>query len=212
MKRSLYQFDFKEISPYKTRKTLIERCQAQDTEAWLAFYQPYYNYARNVIKYSYFNIPDSDIDELAHQVMVDMCEKIRNFDPDTPSNRHPGEKTTFHGWFGWQVKSVVRNYFRKNRHTADTVEFDPQLNTAFVEFADAFFEEREQAIHAKAMELLTRSRTGKRNIEAFQMYFNGVGVAEIARELDMSENSVHQAVSRCRRFLTERRKELEDLI
>ena len=208
----IYQFDFKNISPYKTRKTLIERCKANDPEAWLAFYRPYYNYARNVIKSSYFNIPESDIDELAHQIMIDMCEKIGNFDPETPSRYHPGEKVTFRGWFGWQVKTVVRNYFRKNKHIAVTEEFKPELNTALADFADAFCEEREQAIQAKAMELLLQSRSSKRNIEAFQMYLNGIGVVQIAQELDMPQNSVHQAICRCRKFLTERRKELEELI
>ena len=62
------------------------------------------------------------------------------------------------------------------------------------------------------MELLTRSRTNKRNIEAFQMFLNGRTTAEIAAELEMPENSVYQAVCRCRRFLVERRRELEDLL
>ena len=88
----IIQFDFTNISPYKTRKTLIERCKAKDPEAWLAFYRPYYNYARNVIKRSYFNIPESDIDELAHQVMIDMCEKIGNFDPEKPSQYHHSQR------------------------------------------------------------------------------------------------------------------------
>lgn len=208
----IYQFDFKDITPYKTRKTLIERCKANDPEAWLAFYRPYYNYARNIIKSKYFNIPESDIDELAHQVMVDMCKKIGDFNPKTASNRNPGEKAKFRGWFGWQVKTVVRNYFRKNKHIAVTEEFKPELNTALADFAEAFYEEREQAIQTMAMELLAQSRTSRRSIEAFQMYLNGVGVVQIAEELEMQENSVHQAICRCRKFLTERRKELEELI
>ena len=64
----------------------------------------------------------------------------------------------------------------------------------------------------KAMELLAQSRTNKRNIEAFQMFLNDRSVTDIAAELGMAENSVHQAVSRCRRFLTERRKMLEELL
>ena len=91
-------------------------------------------------------------------------------------------------------------------------EFKPELNTALADFAEAFYEEREQAIQTRAMELLTKSRTSRRNIEAFQMYLNGVGVVKIAEELEMQENSVHQAICRCRKFLTERRKELEELI
>ena len=91
-------------------------------------------------------------------------------------------------------------------------EYNPELDADIAEFDAHFHEEREQAIQMKAMELLTLSRTNKRNIEAFQMFLNGRSVADIATELDMAENSVHQAVSRCRRFLTERRKELEELI
>jgi DNA-directed RNA polymerase specialized sigma24 family protein len=44
------------------------------------------------------------------------------------------------------------------------------------------------------------------------MFLNDRSVADIAAELGMAENSVHQAVSRCRRFLTERRKVLEELL
>jgi RNA polymerase sigma factor (sigma-70 family) len=141
-----------------------------------------------------------------------MCEKIENFDQETPSKYHPGEKATFHGWFCWQVKTVIRNYFRKNRNLTAAEEFKPELNTALADFAEAFYEEREQAIQTKAVELLIKSRTNDRTIEAFQMYLNGIGVIEIAEELNMPQNSVHQAICRCRKFLTERRKELEELI
>ena len=206
------QFDFTNISPYKTRKTLIERCKANDPEAWQAFYKPYYNYAYNIIKYRYFNIQEEDIADLAHQVMIEICKKIENFDPEFPSRRHPGEKVKFHNWFYDQTRTVVTRYLRIRMNTANMEEFKTELNTALADFAEAFYEEREQAIQAKAMELLAQSRTSKRSIEAFQMYLNGIGVVQIAEELDMQKNSVHQAICRCRKFLIERRKELEELI
>ena len=94
----------------------------------------------------------------------------------------------------------------------ETVEFDPEMDADMLQWDQTFLEEREQAIQKKLLELLAKSRTNKRNIEAFQMVVNGRPVPEIAQELDMSENSVHQATSRCRRFLLEHRRELESLI
>lgn len=203
--------DFTGITPYQTRKTLIEKCKAKDEQAWLAFYEPYRNYARRIILNKYYNVSGC-CDELAHEVMVKVCRSIENFDPDLPSRSRPGERVRFRTWFFSQIRTVVSSFFDKRQKTEELFELDPEADADIEGFDARFHEEREQAIHAKAMELLTQSRTNKRNIEAFQMFLNGRTTAEIAAELEMPENSVYQAVCRCRRFLVERRRELEDLL
>ena len=204
--------DFSNITPYKTRKTLIEQCKVDDPAAWEAFYAPYRNYACSIIKNKYGYLSPDECDELAHVVMVKVCGQIGKFDPEMVSSRNPGERVKFRAWFCNQIQTVVRSYCRNRKKDLEIFEFNPELDADIAEFDAHFHEEREQAIQMKAMELLTLSRTNKRNIEAFQMFLNGRSVADIATELDMAENSVHQAVSRCRRFLIERRKELEELI
>ena len=203
--------DFSGITPYQTRKTLIEKCKTKDEQAWLAFYEPYRNYARKIIQNKYYNV-GSSCNELAHEVMVKVCRSIENFDPDMPSRSRPGERVKFRTWFFSQIRTVVSSFFEKKHKTEELFEFNPETDADIEGFDSRFHEEREQAIHAKAMELLTRSRTNKRNIEAFQMFLNDRTTAEIAAELEMPENSVYQAVCRCRRFLVERRGELEDLL
>ena len=203
--------EFNGIDPYRTRKTLIEKCKAKDDQAWLAFYEPYRKYARRIIQGKYFSL-DQVADELAHEVMVKVCRSIVNFDPDMPSRSRPGERVKFRTWFFSQVRTVVSSYLEKKRKSEEIFEFNPETDADIARFDSSFYEEREQAIHAKTMELLTGSRTNKRNIEAFQMFLNGRPVAEIAEELQMPEQSVYQAVSRCRRYLVERRRELEDLL
>ena len=203
--------DFSYITVSKTRKTLIERCMKDDPEAWEAFYAPYRDYARNIIRYKYFDLSQTELDELAHEVMIKVSGSIRNFDPDTPSRHKPGEKAKFRAWFCNQIRTVLRTYFRNRQKNREIFEFDPELDADLAEFDAKFHEEREQAILAKAMELLTQSRANRRTIEAYQMQLNDRAVADIAEELGMTENSVHQAVCRCRRFLEEHRRELEEL-
>ena len=204
--------DFTNITPYQTRKTLIELCKLNDPAAWQAFYTPYRNYARGIIKSKYGYLSSDECDELAHEVMVLVSGRIENFDPEMPSRRNSGERVKFRAWFCNQIQTVVRTYCRNRKRNQEVFEFNPDLDADVAEFDARFHEEREQAIQTKAMELLAQSRTNKRNIEAFQMVVNGRPVPEIAKELDMSENSVHQATSRCRRFLLEHRRELESLI
>ena len=204
--------DFTNITPYQTRKTLIDQCKRNDPEAWLAFYKPYYNYARNVIKSKNLYLSADECDELAQEVMIKVAEKIENFDPETPSRHNPGERVKFRAWFHNQIMSVAREYCRKRLKNLKHFKFNPELDADVAEFDAQFHKEREQAIQTKALELLCQSRTNPRNIEAFQMFLNGQSVPDIAAELGMAENSVHQAVCRCRRFLAERRRELEYLL
>lgn len=228
--------DFSHIDVYKTRKTLIERCKGRtpvvptsgarlratqidrmngfDPEAWRAFYTPYRNYAFKTIRYRYsgYGLSSSECEELAQEVMEKVTETIVKFDPDHPSKYNRGEKVKFRTWFYHQVRTVVRNYLRRLKKDLETIEFDPELDTDLAAFDAQFHEEREQAILAKALELLAQGRTSRRTIEAYQMFVNGRPVAEIAEELDMPENSVHQAVCRCRRSLEKHRRELEELL
>ena len=211
--------DFSNITPYQTRKTLIEYCKLNDPAAWQAFYTPYRNYARSIIRSRYVFLSESELDELAHEAVVKIasfdekakCKVIDQYDPDCRNLRNPEGRAKFRNWFYRKVWSLASQYCRNRKKNQEVFEFDPERD-ARADFDARFYEEREQAIQTKAMELLAQSRTNKRNIEAFQMFLNGRSVADIASELDMAENSVHQAVSRCRRFLTERRKMLEELL
>ena len=204
--------DFSYITVSKTRKTLIERCRNADPQAWEAFYTPYRNYAFNIIRYKYFDFSPEECDDIAQEVMIKVSGSIRRFDPELPSRNKPGEKAKFRSWFYNQVRTVARTHFRNRRKNREIFEYDPELDADLAEFDARFHEEREQAIKAKAMELLTRSRTKPCTIEAYQMQLNGCAVPAIAGELGMTENQVHQAVCRCRRFLEEHRRELEELL
>ena len=206
------------VNPGKTRKTLIQKCMEDDPEAWNAFYQPYYNYVFNIISgksfYGY-SLSEADRKELASDVIIKIYEMMKEgngFQFDRESRRHPGQMATFRAWIYNQIKTVMRTFYRRRQANMETVEFDPEMDADMLQWDQTFLEEREQAIQKKLLELLAKSRTNKRNIEAFQMVVNGRPVPEIAQELDMSENSVHQATSRCRRFLSEHRRELESLI
>ena len=159
--------DFSNITPYKTRKTLIEYCKLNDPAAWQAFYTPYRNYARAIIKSKYGFLSSDECDELAHEVMVLVSGRIENFDPEMPSRRNSGERVKFRAWFCNQIQTVVRTYCRNRKRNQEVFEFNPDLDADVAEFDARFHEEREQAIQTKAMELLAQSRTNKRNIEAF---------------------------------------------
>ena len=200
------------IDVVKTRKTLIERCREADPEAWFAFYKPYRDFARYIIQKKYYDLSKTEVDDLAQEVMVKVSESIAQFDPERPSSRHPGEKVKFHNWFWNQVRSVLRTYFNRRSKQREIFEFNPEIDADMAKFDDQFYAQREEAIKEKAMELLVQSHASRRTIEAYQMQLAGRDVSAIAQELGMSENSVHQAVCRCRRFLVERRGELEDLL
>ena len=203
--------DFSNITPYQTRQTLIAKCKEKDEAAWMAFYEPYRKYAFIIIRHFYPSLSVQESEELAHEVMVRVVDSIERFDPEMPSRYNLGERVKFRTWFYNQIRTVVNK--RNRRDEKYKKIFDCLLKDTDCTVEDArFHEEREQMIQNKAMELLAQGRTNKRNIEAFQMFLNGRSVTDIAWELGMSENSVHQAVCRCRHSLVKHRKELEEVL
>ena len=196
-----------------TCMTVIEKCRENDPDGWLAFYQPYRDYARNYIQNKYPTLSPTDCDDIAQDVMIHVATSIRKFDPKMPSRHNPGQRAKFRNWFYWQIRTVMQEHWREcermKKEREMLSEVPDCMNGNLAKFDAAFHEAREKAIRDKAMEMLTRGRTKKRNIEAFQMMLNGRKAADIAKELDMSEDLVHQAVSRCRRFLAKRQKDLQ---
>lgn len=203
---------FTHVDVYKTRKTLIERCREADPEAWFAFYKPYRDFARYIMETWYFDLSQTEVEDLSHEVMVKVSKSMAKFDPDRPSRRHPDERVKFHNWFWNQVRTVLRLYLNQRGNRKKIFEYNPEIDADMAKFDDQFYAQREEAIKTKAMELLAKSRTNPRTVEAYQMQLAGRDVSVIAQELGMPENSVHQAVCRCRRALEKHRRELEELL
>lgn len=189
---------------YTTRKSLIKGIQANDESSWNEFFQFYENYIKNVVYGMGYYLSDSEKDEIVQNVMVSIHARNNPevFDKKAES-KYKFNRSKFRTWLSWLIKTAVRQVIRARIKQNQQTEFQEESEADLPDLAPAEAEALEKTVTAKALEILTtKTRTNAKNIEAFQMVvFGGIPVAEVCRNLEMSENQVHQAVCRCRKVL-----------
>ena len=194
---------------YQTRVTLIQRVQnQQDEQSWEEFVRVYRRYIYAIIRS--MNISEHDTEDILQQVLINLWNSLPKMDYEK-INR-------FRSWLSTVTKNCVTDFIRKRTREANRLEKASKDDTLTYLKAIRLPEieniaEREWEIHLTnmALENIEPLFSGKA-VDAFRLTLQGKSVEEIARELDLKENSVYRLKNRVKeRLILEIRHLREEL-
>jgi len=199
-----------EDDQYNTRATLIQRVQNQhDEQSWEEFVRVYRRYIYAIIRS--MNISEHDTEDILQQVLINIWNSLPKMDCDK-INR-------FRSWLSTVTKNAVTDFIRKRTREAKRLEKAGQddtltyLKTIRLPEIESIAE-KEWEIHLTnlALENIEPLFSGKA-VDAFRMTLEGKSVEDIAKELDLKENSVYRLKNRVKERLIQEivqlRQELE---
>jgi RNA polymerase sigma factor (sigma-70 family) len=195
---------------YKTRATLIQRVQNQHDEAsWEEFVRVYRRYIYAIIRS--MNISEHDTEDILQQVLLKLWNNLPKMDYEK-INR-------FRSWLSTITKNCVTDFIRKRTRDANRLKKAGKDETLTYLKAIRLPEidriaKREWEIHLTnlALENVASLFSGKA-VDAFRLTLEGKSVEEVAKALDLKENSVYRLRNRVKDRLIQEivhlREELE---
>jgi len=195
---------------YRTRETLIQRVQNRhDEQSWEEFVCVYRRYIYAIIRS--MNINEHDTEDILQQVLINLWNSLPKMDY-TRINR-------FRSWLSTVTKNCVTDFIRKRTRDAQRLEKAARDETLTYLRTIRLPEigkiaEREWEIHLTnmAMENIESFFSGKA-VDVFRLSLKGLSVEDIARELNLKENSVYRLKNRVKDRLIQEinrlRQELE---
>lgn len=173
-----------------TKQTLIMRAKNKDDhQAWEDFVGYYESFIGVIL--GHLNVRVSDRDDLKQDILLKIWDNLQKFDYDP-------EKGRFRSW----LKTLIRNKFidsvRKKKRVQDREVMSLDNSHESEEISPNLTEEklseiidREWRVHMtnKAMERVEKAFSGNA-IKVFKMSLDEVPTREIARRLELSENSI----------------------
>jgi RNA polymerase sigma factor (sigma-70 family) len=200
-------FTVAEEDQYQTRATLIQRVQnQQDEQSWAEFVHVYRRYIYAIIRS--MNISEHDTEDILQQVLINLWNSLPKMDYEK-INR-------FRSWLSTVTKNCVTDFIRKRTREAKRLEKAGQDDTLTYLKAIRLPEidsiaEREWEVHLTniALENIEPLFSGKA-VDAFRLTLKGKSVEEIAKELDLKENSVYRLKNRVKERLIQEIRHLRD--
>ena len=167
-----------------TSRTLLEKISSGDEISWDEFYSRYAPVIQALAKYR--EIPESDVEDICQQVMIQFFKQSRSFrfDPDL---------ARFRTYFGRIINAKIIDYFRERRvQTPDHSEpgiADPGIEQLFIgEWRKVVLKDAEQKL---------KNRVSPETYQAYELYaVQERPVEKVAAYLDCSVNQVYQAKKR----------------
>jgi RNA polymerase sigma-70 factor (ECF subfamily) len=178
-------FEKASFDPGVTRASIFLRLQASDTRlretSWSEFSEKYCPFLRGYGGRLGFS--GADLDDLVQQVLVGFFGVSPRFEYDPSKGR-------FRGYLTWAIRAAASK-MRRGHHPQPLGDYDP----AGPEDAGAV-EVWDRVALTRALNEV-RLEVDPHTFEAFELYAQrGVPAEEVARQLDLSVDSVHQAKSR----------------
>ena len=182
---------------WNTRESLLLRASDPDNhEAFEEFVYYYKNFISMV--FSKLGVQQSQIDDLRQDLLIKLWKDIGKFD----STR---ENSNFRGWLSVVMRHEVYRFFRKNKANNELSETELSLSQES-EIDQMIEQEWKAYITSLAVEKIKAHFDGNA-LKVFYLTLEGKSAADIAVELDMSENSVYVLRSRVKaRFQSEIRQ------
>ena len=154
-------------------------------EVYNEYFSPVYNY----IFYKLLNRENTE--DLVSQVFMKICSHLHTFDPQRASLRT---------WIYRIADHALIDFYRKQRPTVSIDHEEAGLqNVLFVHFDDQYeleLKPTRQAVLAALRQLPERDRTF-----IYYKYYLNITNREIARQLNMNENTVSAIMARARQKL-----------
>ena len=168
-----------------TSRTLLEKISSGDEISWDEFYSRYAPVIQALAKYR--EIPESDVEDICQQVMIQFFKQSKSFrfDPDL---------ARFRTYFGRIINAKIIDYFRERRvQTPDHSE--PGIADSGIE--QLFIGEWRKVVLKDAEQKL-KNRVSPETYQAYELYaVQERPVEKVAAYLDCSVNQVYQAKKRC---------------
>lgn len=173
-----------------TRFSLLKRLQtnSHDQESWAEFHDCYYDFILSLLRRMY--IGHHDCQDLAQKSLLKAWKNIENY--DISSN-----KGKFRSWIATITNNTARSHYRKINSEKyqvqsgqDSLLQDTVDVTKEPEIHKVIEEEWEKHISNKAWEVIA-PQLSEKVIVAFKRVLEGVAIADIAKELDITENTVY---------------------
>lgn len=192
---------------YNTRATLIQRVQNQhDDASWDEFVRVYRRYIYAIIRS--MNISEHDTEDILQQVLINLWNGLPKMDYRKIKR--------FRSWLSTVTKNCVTDFIRKRTREANRLEKAGKddtltyLKTIRLPEIDNIAE-REWEIHLTnlALENIEPLFSGKA-VDAFRLTLEGKEVAEIAKLLDLKENSVYRLKNRVKERLIQEIRHLRE--
>ena len=182
------------MDTYQTRHTLLERIRDPHNEtAWQEFMDFYQGYIYTIIRS--MNIKPIDAEDILQQINVKLWKNL-------PEHKHQLEKGRFRAWVATVSKNTVISFIKKQKNRIDKLnqlEKDEQLHyldaIKLPEIDLIVQKEWEVFISNSALENIS-SKFTPQAIQAFELHLDGLEVAEIAKKINVSRDSIYKYISR----------------
>lgn len=165
---------------------MIQQAETLDMES---VYQTYFPTVYNYVYYKLLNRENTE--DIVSQVFIKVLRHLSNFDPG---------KASVKTWILRITDNTLTDFYRRQRPSVsiDNEEngLDNVLNVHFDEQYDQAFSPTRRAVQQALAQLPERDR-----MFIYYKYFEGITNREIARMLDMNENTVAATLSRARQKL-----------
>ncbi|MCM8527237.1 MAG: sigma-70 family RNA polymerase sigma factor [Lentisphaeraceae bacterium] len=188
----------------QTRQTLIERIRDQHNElAWEEFVATYESYIYAIIRRMGISAEDSK--DIHQDVVLNLWKKLPDY------RKNPNSR--FRSWLSTVTSNAVKYFIRSSVNKSKKLDryenLLKDLDDSSTEIEAIADEEWELFIADKAMKTVEQAFSG-RGMDVFQMSLYGHSIAEIAKELNIEENSVYQLRARVKKSLTKEISRLKE--
>lgn len=187
---------------YITRKTLLMRaCNQDDDKAWEDFVYYYESFIEMVI--CQLLIDKSQVNDLRQDILIKLWKKLKSYDES---------KSKFRTWLSRVIRNTVINYIRDNAKAKNMLApetenlLDPESEN---ELNCHIQSEWEAYVTNLALERI-KPLFSDNALKIFNMVLDNISVNEIAKELDLSPDSVYKMKTRTVKRLKEEIKIIRD--
>lgn len=191
---------------WNTRKSLLKRARdPSDEEAWTDFVGYYENFIYHILRRLELNTEDCD--DLVQDILLKLWKNLKTYD---------AEKGRFRTWLGRVVRYAAYDYFSKVKTRRKLLEEESAMAN-IIQSTPA--SDVESMIEAEWMQYLTsfaldrlRGIFSGEAINVFSLSLDGLSADEIARELNLTRDSVYTLKNRVKaRLIKEVRAVMDEV-
>lgn len=190
---------------YLTRETLLKRLKSVDDDlAWEEFSFYYSRFIYSILVKS--GVKQEDRDDLVQQVMLKVWKSLPNFDYDQ-------KRGGFRNWLFIVSRNTAYNFLARDKRYTSTEEIEqlPVDGAVSPEIEEVIEDEWKRYISSLAFENVSKS-CSPLSMDIFASSAEGETLGQIAKRLDMKENTVCRYKNRVKEKLIAEIKSLREML